>query len=356
MRCVGMRPSCQVCTAFFCLSLPAFPQQSETPGDAAPGAANRHITLDVVVSHKHGTPVAGMEQRDFIVLDNKEPQKILSFRAVDGTAATADPVEIVLLIDRVNTSFQSSANERIQTEKFLRQNGGQLPEPVSMVFFSDSGTKMQDATRDGNALIAALDQSDSGLRSIRRSEGIYGEGDRFQLSLQALNSVAAFEANKPGKKMLIWISPGWPILSGPRIEFSDKQRQGLFSKIIAVSTALWRARIALYSIDPLGTADAGGFRTNYWESFLKGVSEAKQVQPGNLALQVLAAQSGGRVLNSSNDITAQIAACIQDTRAFYVLSFHSPPADTPNGYHALEVKIDKPGLKARTRTVYYAQP
>jgi hypothetical protein len=30
--------------------------------------------------------------------------------------------------------------------------------------------------------------------------------------------------------------------------------------------------------------------------------------------------------------------------------------DGPNEYHALEMKFDKPGLKALTRTGYYAQP
>jgi hypothetical protein len=30
--------------------------------------------------------------------------------------------------------------------------------------------------------------------------------------------------------------------------------------------------------------------------------------------------------------------------------------DGPNEYHALEIKLGKPGLTARTRTGYYAQP
>ncbi len=42
--------------------------------------------------------------------------------------------------------------------------------------------------------------------------------------------------------------------------------------------------------------------------------------------------------------------------AFYVLSFDGLPGDGPNEYHALEIKIDKPGLTARTRSGYYAQP
>ena len=86
------------------------------------------------------------------------------------------------------------------------------------------------------------------------------------------------------------------------------------------------------------------------------MKKARQVQIGNLALQVLAAQSGGRVLNSDNDVAGEIATCVADANAFYVLSFDGLPGDGPNEYHALEIKIDKPGLTARTRSGYYAQP
>jgi hypothetical protein len=105
----------------------------------------------------------------------------------------------------------------------------------------------------------------------------------------------------------------------------------------------------------LGTADALSLRTDY-KQFLKGVKKAGQADLGDLALQVLASQSGGQVLNSSNDLAGEIATCVADTSGFYVLSFDGLPGDGPNEYHALDVKLDKPGLTARTRAGYYAQP
>jgi VWFA-related protein len=335
----------------FSLSLPAFSQQQIT---VSPDTSRR-ITLEVVVTGKSEKPALNLRQQDFTVVDNKYPQKLLSFQAVEG--ATADPpVEIVLLMDRVNTSLQNVAIMVDQIKKFLGQNGGQLAQPVSMISFSDAGTTMQDATRDGNALITALDQTESSLRTIRRSQGIYGVAERFQLSIRELNSVTAYEEKKPGRKMLIWLSPGWPLLSGPNIELSSKDQQGLFNEIVAASTGLRQARITLYSVDPLGMSDAVGFRTTAYEEYLKGVKSPRQVHAGDLALQVLAFQSGGKVLNSSNDLVSQIANCVVDANAYYVLSFDSAPSDGPNEYHNLEVKIDQPGLKARTRTGYYAQP
>ncbi len=130
----------------------------------------------------------------------------------------------------------------------------------------------------------------------------------------------------------------------------------LFNSVVQFSQQLRDARITLYSIDPLGMNDAGSFRTFYYQSFLKGVTAVKKVDSGNLALQVLATQSGGLVLNSSNDFQKLMLTPLTDAKAFYTLSFDAPPADHADEYHSLEVKVDKPGLTARTRTGYYAQP
>lgn len=336
---------------------PGSSTQSETPPVATANQPDPHITLDVVVGDKAGTRVRGLQQQDFTILANKQPQKIVSFREVDGTA-TGEPVaEVILLIDAVNTSFQTVAQGKSQISRFLQQNGGHLPQPVSMIFLSDDGAQVEkDATRDGNQLAAFLDKNETALRTIRRSAGFYGAVDRLQLSLRTLSQIAAYEAKRPGRKMLIWIGPGWPILSGPNVQLTQKDQQGIFQSIVAASTQLRQSRITLYAVDPLGTTDSGSFRTFYYRSFLKGVSQPKQAQAGNLALQVLAEQSGGRVMNSSNDVAGEIESCVADAEVFYVLSFDPPPGDGPNEYHALEIKLGKPGLTARTRAGYYSQP
>jgi hypothetical protein len=103
-------------------------------------------------------------------------------------------------------------------------------------------------------------------------------------------------------------------------------------------------------------ADAGGGRTSDYKEFLKGVVSYEPVLPGDLALPVLAVQSGGRVFNSNNDLEVALAHCAMDANAFYVLSFDTARADRPDEYHSLAVTVDKPGIEARTRTGYYAQP
>ncbi len=323
---------------------------------AQQGSSDTHITLDVVANDKSGRPVSGLEQQDFTVFDNKQARKILSFQAIDGPAAAA-PVEIILIVDSVNTSFNNVGYEREQIDKFLRQDGGKLALPVSLAFFSDFGLNLQGApSRDGNALVAYLDHNETALRTIRRSQGFYGAADRSQLSVRAVVQLAQQEQNRPGRKIVIWVSPGWPLLSGPEMQLTPKDEQQIFNTIVGISTQLRQSRITLYSLDPLGTLDSGGFRTFYYEQFLKGVISPRQALLGDLGLQVFAYQSGGRVLNSNNNVAGEIETCVRDANAYYVLSFDAPPADGPNEYHALEVKIGRPGLKAQTRSGYYAQP
>jgi len=343
----------------FCFSLVCGLAQQNGPA-GPPAGVNRQMTLDVVVTDKSGKPVSGLGQQDFTLLDNKQRQKILSFNAVEGGAATAGPpVEVILLVDEVNTTFSRVATERDQIEKFLRRNGGELTRPVSMAYFSDSGMTIGGApSQDGNALAAEVNQQWSALRTIGRAQGIYGAEDRLQLSLRALLQLINSEGPKPGRKLVVWISPGWPLLTGPGMELqlTSKQQQWIFSDIVTLSDGLRSARITLFAVDPLGVADAVGFQTTMYKEYLKGVKTAGQAQNGNLALQVLAEQSGGRVINSGNDVAAEIATCVADASAYYVLSFEYAAGDGPNEYHALEIKIDKPGLAARTRSGYYAQP
>jgi VWFA-related protein len=75
-----------------------------------------------------------------------------------------------------------------------------------------------------------------------------------------------------------------------------------------------------------------------------------------MALQVLATQTGGRVIHTTNDLTNAMSTCASDAEAYYILSFDAPRADHADEFHSLAVTVDKPGAVARTRTGYYNQP
>lgn len=337
-------------SAFLPLAAVAFAQQSPSPSDKPPTS----IHLDVVVTPKSGHPVAGLNQQDFTLFDNKAPRPIQSFQEVDGSHA---PVEVILLVDAVNTPLIRLSYARQQIEKFLRANGGHLAHPVSLAILTDTGTQLQDAaSTDGNALSAELDQAQIGIRSIRRSSGIYGADERVHLSLQTLHRLAQHEAARPGRKIILWVSPGWPLLSGPGIDLDSKQQRQIFSEIVGLSDSLRQARTTLYSIDPIGSGESLSSSAYYYQEFVKGVAKTTDVMIGDLSLQVIATQTGGLALHGNNDISGMLQQCMADSDAFYEITFDPPPAEHPNEYHHLEVRMTNPALAARTRQGYYLQP
>jgi len=332
----------------------------QRPATAQPSGTDRQITLEVQVTDKSGAPIRGLQKEDFTLLDDKQPQKILSFQAVDsGAAMAADPpVEIILVVDAVNASFMSNSYERDAVRNFLLQNGGKLPWPVSFIFVSEGGPQILNrSSRDGNALAGFYDQYDTGLKNkyLNRGGGRWGASERIQISLNALTTIVTYEKTRPGRKLMLWFSRGWPMLSESNVHLTSKEQQQLFASIAAVSTGLREAHITIYSIDPGGLGNTGTIRDSYYESFLKGVTSPSRAEPGDLGLQVLAVQSGGRVFKSSNELGPAIRQCAADADAFYLVSFDGARADQANEYHSLRIMVNKPGATVRTRTGYYAQ-
>lgn len=312
------------------------------------------ISLDVVVTDHTGQPVGGLAPGDFKLLDNKEPQTITAVRAASGTAAKPEPpVQAILVLDAVNANFTTVSSERQWVAKFLKSNGGELPIPFSFAVLTDQQSPViSSPTRDGNALMSQLDNSPNGLREMRRSEGYWGAVDRNRLSLDALEHLAVESSKTPGRKLVIWISPGWRAFSRDSWLLSEKDEEGLYGAIAQLSTVLRLARVTLYSLDPLGASHP----EFYYENFLKGANSPHHVDYGDLMLEVIATQSGGMAVSGDNDLSDLIARCVADARNYYILTYTPPKPDRPNEYHAIQVQVDKPGLKARTRTIYYAQP
>ena len=325
-------------------------QRADTP--AASGS--NILTLDVVVKPgDKGAPVTGLSQSSFSILDNGAPQPIRSFRAVSGQP---EAVKVLVVLDAVNLGFDRMAYERQELDRFLHANDGRLTSPTSLAILTDTGTQIQPSyTTDGNALSQLLDKQVIGLRDIRRSAGFYGAEERLQISLKALDQLVSHEAGEPGRKFIIWVTPGWPLLSGPGVELSNKDQQQLFNEVVAYSNALRRANITMYVVDPIGAGESVG-RAFYYEEYLKGIKKPSEAYPADLGAQVLSVQSGGLYLAGNNDIGAQLKQCFDDAKAYYEIGIQPAPADAPNQYHSLSVRVAEPDLVARTRQGYYAQP
>jgi len=319
------------------------------------------------------------------VLDNKKARSILSFRSVDIAPQKADPeAQVILLLDLLNASFEQASVVALQMTKFLQQNGGHLAYPASIAVVSDQGVRLQPTpSTDGNRLAAQLNAT---MRTLGPAAARLDEVARFQSSLKTLLAIAASQAKTPNRKILIWPGTGWPFLIGSNYIASTQDRKRYFDAIVEISTMLREAHISIYSIPstitektamlsaatatpmlmPSAEAPQQGTRVrpalgspvdgSSYKDFARGVKSVHQADSGDLSLQVIAVQSGGRVLDPSNDLAGQIAQCTQDLGPFYRISFDPPPAEHADDYHDLKVQIAKPDLIARTNTGFYIQP
>jgi len=325
----------------------AFAQEMPGPSDA-PG----RIHLDVSVTGAKGKPAPVLSEKDFTVLDNKRQRPIASFAMVEGKDAA---VEVVIVIDSVNTPYTYLGYQREQIAKYLRSNGGALPYPTTFAVLTDTNFMLRDgSSKDGNALATELEHTDIGLREIDRSQGFWGAAERLTLSLNALRSLTAAAEKKPGRKLVLWVSPGWPLLSGPEVELTGDEADEVYQNAIEFSGELRKADITLYSVNSWGVME-NMEREFFYENFLNGLKGPGDAEWGNVSLQVLATQSGGLVL-SSNDVVAMMKQCVDDANQYYRIALTPAPDEKPNEYHKIEVKVAQDGLVARTRTGYYAQP
>jgi VWFA-related protein len=340
-----------------CLPALAAGQQAAAPAPATtvrPAVAPARINLDVLVTDKAGKPIADLEPMDFTLSDNGQPSKILSFRRTDGSLGSRmdPPVEVIIVLDAVNLPYQAVTLQRLGIEDFLRRNGGHLSQPTSIFLFSSDGLRVQPApSKDGNALAAALHQSTGTVRAMATAAGNYGLAEQFTTSIQTLKGIAENEARKPGRKILIWVGSGWPWLLGPQFTKSTEGRQQHFQSIVDLSRMLREARITLYS-----TYSIVGLNSIAYEAYLKPITDPRKADASYLGLQVLATQTGGHVLSSSNDVVGQLASCVSDIGVYYTLSFAPPAAASPSEYHDLKVQASPAGLTARTSSGYYNQP
>jgi VWFA-related protein len=315
------------------------------------------LKLDVAVTDNSGRPVTGLARKDFTLLDNGQPQKIVTFHAFDGVTVKPDPpVEVILVEDEVNLSNAQFTHAEREVERFLRQNGGHLPQPVTIYRLSNrSLSATPGPSTDGNLLATEMAQNyqlravwpelndlyQNAIRQTPENNAMH----RNVTSLNALGAMVLEARQRPGRKLMIWVGFGWPARRGGVDEFDW---------VTEFSTRLREARIELSSVNEWVDSEPAFI----YQDFLAGVKTAKQVVREDLALQVLATQSGGRVVNigASDSLAAGIERFFESASAFYAISFDPRRADLVDEYHDLKVELSKPDLVVRTSSGYYDEP
>jgi len=244
------------------------------------------------------------------------------------------------------------ASERRDLTAYL-QRVSRLPQPTSFVFLSTDGLKIQDQpTQDPKILLANMENNPTSVRTFHDT-GYYSAEALREKSLMAMNVLAVKLSKRSGRKLVIWISPGWGEFIFQSSRMSRKDQEDLFSYEASLSVALRIARITLYSVDANGAQCVTCSRNSYYKNYLKGPYTAGDADHNDLMLQVLAAKTGGKVATGKNDIASMVGDCLADAQSSYILTFDAAPATPKTTFHELRVEVDKPGTQVRTRTGYF---
>lgn len=341
-----------VCLLLSCLSLEAQPfPAGSLPGPAATQPQTIH--LDVLVKDKSGQPVHGLSAQDFTILDNGQAQKLTGFAPVN-TQDHPDAVQVVIVVDMINIGYDEVAWAREQIGEFLKQDAGKLGHPTSIAVMTERGLRMMSgSTMDGAVLQASFQRFGTDLRLINRTGGWAALDEMLDTSLSQLGEILAIEQTRPGRKLLLFISPGWPMLPRLGVQEDLKAAQWVFNAIVRLTDMTGDAHTAIYQLHPFGVGRQNPF---YYQSFLKPVQKVTQAEYPELALGVFAVHSGGRVVVAGHDIAGEINNALHDAGSYYELTYDPPAPDGTNQFHAISVRVNQPGATAQTLTGYYADP
>lgn len=356
----------------------------------------RLVQVSVIVNDKHGNPIAGLTKGDFVVLDDGKPQKIQVFSVTTNQPSEYPPASpppdtytnrvpgdgdvppniTVVLLDGLNTAFTDQAYTRQHVIKFFEQI--QQRDRVALYTLGSELHILHDFTTDATSLIAALkkykgqlspdpnvskpqeaSKTNSGLtnsgidgaairtsnllsaflsNNARQDEANFLLEDRARRTLGALMQIAYHVGSLPGRKNLIWVSGSFPVIPSYMISgINAADERILFAKDIeAAAQHLNNSTLVVYPVDARGlTTDRRDFLDFS-------------------AMNALAWETGGRAFYNTNDIMGAIRTAINDSRVTYELGYYPEAGNWDGKFHAIKVKVSRPGAHVRARQGYFA--
>lgn len=316
--------------------------------------ASQAVVLDVVVSDQKGSPVLGLQKKDFSVFEDGTPQNIAFFEANETIHDPLNVPRTILLIDQLNTDTRHSAYVHYSVEKLLKHSGNHLQQPTALMVLSDNGLRMAcDFTQDAAVLENKFDHLPPQI-PVHLEQGIDAIVERINISLRALQEIALANQSSGRRQVVVWISQGFPLNANVLIPPLETQK--LYTDLRTLSKELLDGRVTLYTVDPAGaTIVSDADRVAKYTS-LADLSNPGKVSFADAALQVIAAQSGGYAFYGGNNVDHEVANSIADGASFYTISYYPSNRNFDGKFRKISVALDQPGLTAQTREGYYAMP
>jgi VWFA-related protein len=383
------------------------PSTDAQAADNAPRASGQGFTLsinaDIVLTNvvvrdkKTGKPVTGLKATDFTVIEDKTPQKVVSFdyqnvdqaaqlaekATVAGKASVADLLEhnfaadpkqlrdhrlIVLFFDL--SSMQDEDIDRAVDAANDYVNKQMAPaDLVALVSMSTSLSMDQDFTNNKEALLAAIkryngdDESGFANGTTGSTDGTGDNANAFAADdteynslntdreLYAIRAIAKSLEHVDQRKSMLYFSGG---LSRNGIENQASLR--------TATNEAAKANMAIYSVDtrglqalpPGGAANSGSIRGTSAYSGSAVTASLASNYSSQETLDTLARDTGGKAFFDSNDFAPAFQQIQHDTEAYYILGFRSTNKARDGGYRHLTVKVNRPDVKLEFRPGYYA--
>jgi VWFA-related protein len=361
---------------------------AQSVGDAGPTPTlkvNTRLTLvDVTVTDSKGRPVHGLTQADFTVTEDGKPQPIKNFEEHRGETPTqALPPNIytnrqtpnapsvnILLLDQVATGISRGLQPNLEALKYAKEAAlkylGSLPAvtQVAVMAMDEGGLHLlQGVTSDQKLLLAAVNSVafqivpesrwDPPSPPERPNILLLCNAMNFQSAraLNALNQIALFVSGIPGRKNLIWFTPGTAWLTH-YVPFSQLECLNDFTpQLQQVYGRLSAARAAIYPIDPRGLFNDQAFSASTpgrTGMTTPGFSSRQDTE----SLEDMARATGGKAHYSNNDLAGALQEDSTTGADYYALSYVPPLSKYDGKYHTIEVSVDRPGVQLEYRRGY----
>jgi VWFA-related protein len=232
-----------------------------------------------------------------------------------------------------------------------QQGRGQADHP-----YIDPLTKARNA--GDYAMIAQLDMMMKMELAYRDLQYEMKGAATFNALLSLVDSLAVV----PGRKSVIYFSEGLTIPSS---------QEARFRAIIHTAN---RSNVTVYTVDTMGLrvqSDQQATSRSVQEYGAMGIGDVERrgkfldALEGNervlkqdpaVSLGILADQTGGLLINNTNDLEDGVGRINTDRRNYYLLSYQSTNPALDGRFHRINVRVKNPALTVRARTGYVAMP
>lgn len=229
---------------------------------------------------------------------------------------------------------------------------------------------------------ASLEVAYQEMASIEERSNQYMESRRVEYTMSSLEAVGNHLAGIPGRKNLIWMTSGVPMMS---TQTRDPWPENYVASLRRVAQRLASQGIAMYPVEAAGVrplylnvnAGVRGSTRGVDDSATSGDDaiartaarvEARQIARGATrspstmsttpdaprmlgTMDLFADLTGGRALRNTNDLLAGVKAAAEDMRGTYSIGFYAPQ-EPDERWHTFSVKVQRPGVKVVHRQGY----